>query len=302
MPHYRRFVVDALGLRVAVHEWAPGAAEPEEAVLFWHGFGPYSGYHALEFATVLADAHATRVLAVDAPGFGRSPAAPRSAYRLSNLARLAGEVLTACDARGAFFVGHSWGASVGCRVAADFPESLSGLVLLDGGHVEPPRASFERHREEAAAIRERYRFETDEAHLAEERRLARRWTPEYEEACRAAWTDDGRGIVMIVTPEVAASVREGASEVPLASLYPKIAASGLAVLLLVPAEGSPAEVADRARAVERFRAAIPTAEAIELAGTSHFIVDDLGPALAEPLARWIGTNARSSTAAEATRA
>ena len=38
--------------------------------------------------------------------------------------------------RRATFAGFSWGAFVGCRLAALAPERLSALVLLEGGHVD----------------------------------------------------------------------------------------------------------------------------------------------------------------------
>ena len=74
-----------------------------------------------------------RVLAVDAPGHGCSAAYPADAFLPTLLADLAGEIIG--DER-AVFVGFSWGASIGCRLAARHPERVRSVVLVEGGHLD----------------------------------------------------------------------------------------------------------------------------------------------------------------------
>jgi pimeloyl-ACP methyl ester carboxylesterase len=113
-----------------VYEWGRPDAP---AVLYWDGLGG-TGLHANELASLLVREHGLHVVAPDPPGHGASPARAARAYARSALARLAAELLSVLGIERAAFVGFSWGADIGCRFAADFPERTTALVLVDGGY------------------------------------------------------------------------------------------------------------------------------------------------------------------------
>jgi pimeloyl-ACP methyl ester carboxylesterase len=78
-----------------------------------------------ELMPVLGEA-GYRVIAMDLPGFGRSPVAPEldAPWR---------DVLEACDEIGAdrfTLVGNSFGGAVALRIAATAPERVTGLMLV----------------------------------------------------------------------------------------------------------------------------------------------------------------------------
>ena len=50
--------------------------------------------------------------------------------------RLADYVLDTVPFERFVFMGHSWGGSIGVQLAADHPQRLDGLVLLDAGHAD----------------------------------------------------------------------------------------------------------------------------------------------------------------------
>lgn len=85
---------------------------------------------------MLADEDGLRVLAPDAPGHGRSAPLPDDAYLPSRLAQVAASLLDAQGVHETFFAGFSWGAVVGCALAAAYPDRTRALVLLEGGVVD----------------------------------------------------------------------------------------------------------------------------------------------------------------------
>ena len=89
------------------------------------------------------------VVALDAPGFGRSPAVETDAYALDRLAGLCRAAADALSLSEPVLAGHSWGGAVVVAAAALRPHDARALVLLDGGHIDPgnwpdaqPEASF----------------------------------------------------------------------------------------------------------------------------------------------------------------
>jgi pimeloyl-ACP methyl ester carboxylesterase len=107
-----------------LHAEVAGAGEP--TVVFEAGMG---GSRHMWGAVVPAVAERTRTLVYDRSGLGRSPAddAPR------DLARLASDLLDVLDHLDGpvVLVGHSWGGPIVRVAAAERPERIAGLVLVD---------------------------------------------------------------------------------------------------------------------------------------------------------------------------
>jgi pimeloyl-ACP methyl ester carboxylesterase len=124
--------VDAGGVELALHEWGEPESPP---LLFWHGAGDAAAQFE-QSARVLADEDGLRVLAPDAPGHGGSRPLADDDCRPSRLAGTAAALLDALELPVAIWTGFSWGAAVGCRFAAAYPERTRALVLLEGGFVD----------------------------------------------------------------------------------------------------------------------------------------------------------------------
>jgi pimeloyl-ACP methyl ester carboxylesterase len=128
--------VDVAGRRLLVRGWGEPDATP---VLCWHGVGLVSkgGLYWAEAAPLLAG-DGLRILGVDAPGFGESPALEPRDYHPHVLADLVPLLLDALGLERAAFMGFSWGGDVGCHLAARHPDRLTALVVLDAGYRDPP--------------------------------------------------------------------------------------------------------------------------------------------------------------------
>jgi pimeloyl-ACP methyl ester carboxylesterase len=109
---------------LAVREWGDPAGP---GILLWPGLGSTGAYFNAAGAFLPG-----RLVAVDPPGFGSSPA-PR-AYSYEYLVKRASVALGECDCRA--MLGHSLGADIALGVAAEPPAGLRAVVLVDGGYMD----------------------------------------------------------------------------------------------------------------------------------------------------------------------
>jgi pimeloyl-ACP methyl ester carboxylesterase/menaquinone-dependent protoporphyrinogen IX oxidase len=122
---------------VAVHETTTTVAGLEaralvggrgERLLLVHGGW---GGASLHWGPVVAPlAHHFEVIAPDLPGIGRTDQAPLGS--VGAYARWLVALMDALEVPDAWCIGNSFGASVACRLASDYPERCRGLVLVNG--------------------------------------------------------------------------------------------------------------------------------------------------------------------------
>ncbi|MDX6646448.1 MAG: hypothetical protein QOK40_2175 [Miltoncostaeaceae bacterium] len=130
-PFTARFTVPVRGGALTVARAGPPPNEAEAVVLAVHGV---TASH-LTWRTVARELVATTracVLAPDLRGRGRSASLPAPYGIPTHLPDLLA-VLDAAGVERVVVAGHSMGAWVGARLAAEHPERAAGLVLLDAG-------------------------------------------------------------------------------------------------------------------------------------------------------------------------
>jgi len=242
--------VEVQGTRVRVQTWGNRAGEP---LFYWHGGGGGS-----EEVPVLAPplvAAGYTLFAVDAPGYGASPALEPEGYAAPKLAELAAGLLDALGIAPAW-IGFSWGASMGVHTAARFPSAVRGLALLDGGYL-------------VAEDDPAYDPETDyEDELEELRRRA-------EEG--ESW--DG-------PPEVIGAAMVASRLAPCPPLYPLVRESRIPVLLVHATE--PPELRPiRERALDRVRRGLPEARIEPIPNAKHGVLQDNPGEVARILLDWL---------------
>jgi pimeloyl-ACP methyl ester carboxylesterase len=106
------------------YEQAPGGAPP---LVLVHGVGCDHSFMAPQF-DAFAGAH--RVVAVDLRGHGRSDK-PQQDYTIPAFADDLAWVLRELALERPVVVGHSMGGAIGLELAAEQPERLAGVVVLD---------------------------------------------------------------------------------------------------------------------------------------------------------------------------
>jgi pimeloyl-ACP methyl ester carboxylesterase len=118
-------VISANGAQLSVATWGETVA----TTVMIHGFA--DGKHVWEpFAQELADAG---VLTIDLRGHGDSEWDKSGCYDIDMLVADVEAVISQQCGRDLVLVGHSLGAEIAIRVAAARPDSVTGLVLVDGG-------------------------------------------------------------------------------------------------------------------------------------------------------------------------
>jgi pimeloyl-ACP methyl ester carboxylesterase len=241
-------LVDLDSATLAVHEWGPATGP---ALLFWHALGPdaSAGYFA-PVAERLAAA-GLHVVAVDGPGFGRSPLLDEDRYALDSLAELVQELVVRLELAPLVVMGHSWGGAIAVRYTAAHPENVTGLVLLDSGHIDYgdlPGVDADRPVSE--------------------------------------WVDEVRARDGLL-PEARGRAMHGLTA-RVSDAWPEIARHRIPTLLVLAT--LPPHVDQTREHVGRFQEAIPGAEVRWAANAGHGIVDDVGPPLGDEIAVWLAAN------------
>lgn len=278
-------MIDVLGVPLHVRFWGDNSAAHQ--ILYWHGRGG-SGLSINEAAPVLAEQYNARVISLDAPGFGQSPARAISAYQMPELALLVKELVRTLNLSTLIFVGHSWGGMVGCHVAACYPDLVKRLVLLDTGYMNPDDRSYsiEEAIEDTVSFYQAFRFADWESYLEEEKKHLPRWTEALALACRVTMHEKERQIVPIITPQMIAALERAYGQHPPLSTYTALKDSRIPILLLaatLPEKFHPT----REKLVARFQKAVPQLEVQYLPATAHDVPAYRGPELAHDIGQWL---------------
>ena len=243
--------VDVMGTRVRVETWGDEAGKP---LFYWHGGG--GGSKETPVLAAPLEAAGYRLYAVDAPGYGGSPALEPEGYALPRLAGLAVELIRVLDLEPAIWLGFSWGASVGVHTAALFPSAVRALGLLDGGYLvaedDPDYDPGMGYEDELAELRGR----------AE------------------------KGENWDAPAEVIGAAMVAARLAPCPPHYPALAERGIPVLLARASEPAELEGLRRA-ALARFQAGVPQARVVRIPNATHGILGDNGPEVVRVLLDWL---------------
>lgn len=272
-------------MTLQTHELGDPAAPP---LVFLHALGiGTSGRYVAEIAPLLG----RRVIGVDAPGFGRTPAVEPEGYELSAYLPLLLEVLDDLGIERPALMGHSWGGLLACHLAAAASDRVSALVLLDSGHLDyadqpgfDPDQPLEAWVERARGAR--WQWPTRGEFLDELRADATRVTPEYEQAVLAGMTEGPNGSLRGPSPEVRGAVYRALAVSRSSEAWPAIDAAGIPTLLVYATE-PPDRRAENEAGARRLCAAIRTAEAVALQGSAHDVIGDGGPELARIVRDWL---------------
>ena len=110
------------------------------AIVLLHGLG---GSHVNWLSSGPLLARAARVVAIDLVAFGRTPPEGRSSTIAAN-AELLRDFIDAEMGGSAIVVGNSMGGLVSLIAAAEYPQQIAGLVLLDAALPRPEGAGIDR--------------------------------------------------------------------------------------------------------------------------------------------------------------
>ena len=131
-----------------VRRRAAEAAPGDLPIVVLHGWGA----HIESVAPILTALEgASELIALDLPGFGESDA-PEQAWDVDSYARFMIYFLDELGVERAHLVGHSHGGRVSIALAADEPERVGRLLLVDSAGLRPKRGWRYRRRVAVAKL------------------------------------------------------------------------------------------------------------------------------------------------------
>ncbi len=270
-PHYREFQ----GLRLAHIDEGDGPP-----VIFFHGEPTWSFLWRRVMVPVLEAGY--RCIAPDLPGFGRSDKPVDVGwYSYDRHTEAMAQLLTALDVQDATVVVHDWGGPVGLRLAAEFPDRIARMVMLDTG-------LFTGHQKMSDA----WQSFRDFVERTEDLPIGFL----VKGACKR---DPGQEVIAAYdapfpNPESKAGARAFPLMIPSSPDLPG-AAAGQRVLESLQADERPKLVlwADSDPVIplavgRRFAQALGTDLAHVIADAGHFLQEDAGPEIGGLIADWLG--------------
>jgi pimeloyl-ACP methyl ester carboxylesterase len=263
-----------VGSSVSTWAWGSGPAP----LVFLHALLPAATGRSLEpVALELTRRLPVRVVAVDAPGFGRSPSLPDAAYELTQLADLIADAVAEEVSSPYVLAGHSWGAALAVRIAASRQDDVRGLVLLDGGHFDH------------AALPDADPSRTVAQTVAEMADMA--WHHvDHPSPLPAAWVAGlraapGGGWESTASLTAAGAAMNHLMRSRTSEFYPRLAARQTPILLLTATEPRQRRRDNERRAADLL-GALPHARVHQLTGSGHDVLADAPDQVAEAIARW----------------
>ena len=238
-------------LRVRYLDWG-GDGPP---VLALHGLASSAHWFDL-VAPLLRDRY--RIVAPDQRGHGQTTQAP-GGYDWRSLSSDAVSLMDHLGTSRAVVMGHSWGANVAINVAAEFPDRVDSLMLIEGGFFTPRLGVASTWEQFSARLAPRTVSGTRDDYLEQARaQLSICWSAEVERIVQTMVYEDASGEMQdILRPANQAQVIRAMWDEPAADTWPRIACRTLIV-----AAGASADRADTEFAVMRRRMVEAAAQAI----------------------------------------
>jgi len=136
MTTYRTIAIDALDI---FYREAGSRSNP--TILLLHGF-PTSSHMFRNLMSALADRF--HLIALDYPGYGNSsmPTVDEFDYTFDHLAEIVEKFITAVDLKRYSLYVMDYGAPIGYRIAAKYPERVEALIVQNGNAYEEGLREF----------------------------------------------------------------------------------------------------------------------------------------------------------------
>ena len=254
------------GLRVRYLDWG-GDGPP---VLALHGLASSAHWYDLVVPLLRERYH---IVAPDQRGHGQTTQAP-GGYDWRSLSSDAVGLMDRLGISRAVVMGHSWGANVAVNVAAEFPDRVDSLVLIDGGFFAPRLGVASTWEQFSARLAPRTVSGTRDEYLERARaQLSMCWSPDVERIVQTMVYEDVHGEMQdILRPENQAQVIRAMWDEPAAAdTWPRIACRTLIVPAGPPGDRANTELAAMRR--QMVEAAAQTIRDVEVRWVPETIHD-----------------------------
>jgi pimeloyl-ACP methyl ester carboxylesterase len=252
------------GIKIRLAEWSGNG----KTVLCIHGITANCRCWDV-VASALSPEH--RVLAMDLRGRGHSDKPP-SGYSIEHHCRDIAALQEDLGLGRTVIMGHSLGAFISLAFAANYPDKVDRIILVDGGgDLSKEQTDKVFSGIKPALDRLGKVFPSSEAYMEIIRKAPylQPWSPALETYCRYEIAELEGGVSTNIDPLHIQEESTNVRELQAASLYPKI---GCRVLILRATEGLLAkdDILLPEPAVEKMEREIPKAKRVDIEGVNHY--------------------------------
>lgn len=214
-----------------------------------------------------------RVVAMDLRGRGLS-GSPAAGYSIDHHCRDIRSLLDDTQVEQAVLMGHSLGAFISLAFAAQYPERVDGIILVDGGgklSEEQTKKVFAGIKPSLDRLGKVFPSFQDYLALMKEAPFLKPWSPALDTYYQYETEEVDGGVRSRVRPEHIQEEALNLGKVDISQSYPKIKCP---VLILRATEGLLAQddILLPEEAVERMLREIPDANCVDLEGTNHYSI------------------------------
>lgn len=263
------------------YEWG----NPQNTTLVsLHGLGS-TGLTFGEFSKYLDNYH---IVAFDLPGHGQAEKYEKKMdYLPSRMAEKIHEKLSEFDKQSFYLMGHSLGANIALYYANKYPEKLKGIILLDGGYIDPSEfGSLEERLQQSEQYYNETHYDSWESFIESEKKECLTWSKELEAAACARVKEVNNEIRLTIELDTIQALISGMFEEPVKNILDKIE---VPILLLTASE--PEEVNKvRESSRDRFQKLAKTATITSIQKAGHSLYSDQPILVAQNINEWITKN------------
>ncbi|TLS38313.1 alpha/beta fold hydrolase [Pseudalkalibacillus caeni] len=221
---------------VRAFEWNDGA-EDKPLLICLHGL-TNNALGFIEIGEALKDRF--RVVSLDLPGHGKTPSFEKeNEYGFPEIAKWLDGVVNELTQKPFYLAGHSWGAGIALHYAFLYPENVKGIVMIDGGFIQPgddPDASLEEDLKGMKDWVEGSRFPEIEPYLEKKKEEIGRWSEALELMAREDMQHSLNGIEMRTSVATAQSIMKAFYQDSFRALYKDIETPVLLLVATLPEE------------------------------------------------------------------
>lgn len=251
-----------------------------------HGLAGNGIYSFGELVPYLKDHF--HLIILDSPGHGKTSPFPKEEdYLFSNLATWIHQVIGQIVQDPFYILGHSWGADAALHFTRFYPESVLGLILLDGGFTFPqnqPEMTFDYAYSGWNNYMDQSVFDEEEGIFQEYRTYTTHWDSHKEEYATSLFNKrkDGRFELVSSKFTVLAIIKAFFKE-PFANAYPFIK---VPTLLIYAAHPESLDTA-RIKGIFQLRESIEDITVKVISDSSHMVQWDEPKQTALTIADWL---------------
>ncbi|MEK4522651.1 alpha/beta hydrolase [Psychrobacillus sp. FSL W7-1493] len=250
-----------------------------------HGLAGNAPYTFDQLSTLLEkDFH---LIMVDQPGHGlTSPLSRESDYLFSSLAQWLQKLIRQVTDKPFYILGHSWGADIALHYSKFFPESILGVILLDGGYTFPvnqPEMTFEVALSGWNTYMDQSTLVEWETVLKEYKEYTSKWDDRKEKYVRTLFYEENNLYTLIPSKFTILSIIKAFFSEPFTSAYPYIQVPLLLLHATLP------RTLDKARGVgfKQLEESMSELAIIAMENAGHMIQWDQPEQTALEIKKWV---------------